>query len=108
MSESVDNVSKKVLSNDYSSMMPGSIEQAYENGSPPRGDNELPDTSALELVAGDFANRNKRKRAPLPPRSPATPLRASGEGGVAGGGDGGACRHRDDRVQQRRSSATAA
>ena len=62
MSESVDNVSKKVLSNDYSSMMPGSIAEAYENGSPPRGENESPGPSALELIAGDFANRNKRKR----------------------------------------------
>jgi hypothetical protein len=60
MSESVDNISKRVLSNDYSSMITGSIEEGVEMGSPPPYNAGNP--TDQELIPASLSNRNKRKR----------------------------------------------
>jgi hypothetical protein len=62
MSESVDNISKRVLSNDYSSMITGSIEEGLELASPlPYNDGIA---AAQEVVPSppSLSNRNKRKK----------------------------------------------
>ncbi len=60
MSESVDNISKRVLSNDYSSMITGSIEEGLEIASPlPYNDGIAADQ---EVIPASLSNRNKRKK----------------------------------------------
>jgi hypothetical protein len=60
MSESVDNISKRVLSNDYSSMITGSIEEGLEIASPlPHNDGIAADQ---DVIQASVSNRNKRKR----------------------------------------------
>jgi hypothetical protein len=60
MSESIDNLSKKNGSNDYSSIMPGSIPEGMENDSPSRDGEAIP--GDLDLMSLDLQSRNKRKK----------------------------------------------
>jgi hypothetical protein len=59
MSESVDNISKRVLSNDFSSMVTGSIEEGIEMASPLPYNDGIADQ---ELIPASLSNRNKRKK----------------------------------------------
>lgn len=62
MSESIDNLSRKVHSNDFSSIMPGSIAEGNENGSPTRDGDEMLVGADLDMMSLEFSNRNKRKK----------------------------------------------
>ena len=61
MSESLENISKKVLSNDFSSLLASSIPEGPEIPSPVQN-NEMPEDAKMEPELGEVPKLNAKKR----------------------------------------------